>query len=150
MARRPTPIVTTSAAAASWSKNNPTPPLAPSTSSRLAAGRPSRDNTTSAVPAASGVAAPPANETAGPIGRAGLDAGKPGVPAGAVREVRHRHHPVAGHQAADPAAHAVDDPGHVIAEDARHVQPGPAAVRPVAGVDRVDPGRVHGDPRLAR
>ena len=58
------------AAAASWSRNSPTPPLAPRTSSRLAAGRPSLDSTTRAVPAASGVAAASANEVAGLIGAA--------------------------------------------------------------------------------
>jgi hypothetical protein len=57
MARRPTPIVVIPAADASWSRNSPTPPLAPSTSTRLPAGWPSRDSTTRAVPAASGVAA---------------------------------------------------------------------------------------------
>ena len=68
--RRPTPIVMIPAAAASWSKNSPTPPLAPSTSSRLPAGRPSRASTRHAVPAASGVAAASANEVAGLIGAA--------------------------------------------------------------------------------
>ena len=58
------------AAAASWSTNSPTPPLAPSTSSRLPGGRPSRASTTLAVPAASGVAAAAANEVAVLIGAA--------------------------------------------------------------------------------
>lgn len=52
--------------------------------------------------------------------------------------------------AADPGAHAVDDPGDVIAEDARHLQPGPAAIGPVTRIDRVDAGRMHGHSYLAR
>ena len=32
--------------------------------------------------------------------------------------------------------------------DAWHLRPA-GAVRPVTGIDRVDPGRVHGDPHLA-
>lgn len=63
--------------------------------------------------------------------------------------MRHRHDPVAGLQAGDPGSGAVDDPGDVIAKDARHVQPGSAAVCPITGVNRVDPGCVHGDPHLA-
>jgi hypothetical protein len=68
--RRPAPIVMIPAAAASWSRNNPTPPLAPSTSSRLPPGRPSRASTRYAVPAASGVAAASANEVPKLIGAA--------------------------------------------------------------------------------
>ena len=83
-------------------------------------------------------------------GQGGVDHRELGVPPGAVREMRHRHHPVAGRQAGDPGPYAVDDPGDVIAQDARHPQPGPAAIGPVARVDRVDPGRVHGHPHLAR
>src|SRR5215469_10548171 len=64
--------------------------------------------------------------------------------------MRHRHDPVPGRQAGNPGAHAVDDPGHVIAKDARHPQPGPAAISPVTRIDRVDPGRMHGHPHLAR
>jgi hypothetical protein len=45
-------------------------------------------------------------------------------------------------RAADPPAR--DD------KDARHDQPGPAAVRPVTGIDRINPSRVHGNPHLAR
>src|SRR6516165_9233943 len=99
--------------------NNPTPPLAPSTSSRLAGGRPSRDNTTSAVPAASGVAAASANETAAPIGAAKpasttASSAYPPAPSGKCVIAITRS---PGRQAADPIAHAVDDPGHVVAED---------------------------------
>ena len=83
-------------------------------------------------------------------GQAGVDNCELAVSPGAIREMGHRHHPVTGREAADPGPHAVDNPGDVIAQDARHVQPGPAAVRPVTGVDRVDPSRMHGDPHLAR
>ncbi len=134
-----------------WSKNSPTPPLAPSTSSRLAAGRPSRASTTHAVPAASGVAAASANEVAGLIGAASAASitASSAYPPGAVREMRHRHDPVPWRQAGHPATHAVDDPGDVIAKDARHPQPGPLAIGPVTRVHRVDPGRMHGHPHLA-
>ena len=80
----------------------------------------------------------------------GVDDRELGVPARAVREVRHRHHPVAGRQAGDPGADAVDDPGDVVAQDARHPEPGPPAIGPVARVDRVEPGRAHRHPHLAR
>jgi len=80
----------------------------------------------------------------------GVDDDELGVPAGAVREVRHRHHPVAGRQAGDPGAHAVDDPGDVVAQDARHPQPRPPAVGPVPRVDRIDPGRAYRHPHLTR
>ena len=83
-------------------------------------------------------------------GQRGVDDGELGVPAGAVREVGHRHHPVPGRQAGHPGTHAVDDPGDVVAQDARHPQPGPRAIGPVPRVDRVDPGRPHRDPDLPR
>jgi hypothetical protein len=101
--------------------------------------------------AASGVAAASANEVAELIGaaRAASITASSAYPPRAVREMRHRHDPVPGRQAGDPGTHAVDGPGHVIAQDARHPQPGPAAIRPVTRVDRVDSSRMHDDPHLA-
>ena len=82
-------------------------------------------------------------------GQGGVDYRELGVPPAAVREMRHRHDPVPGHKAGNPRAHAVDDPGYVIAKDARHPQPSPAAIGPVTRIDRVDPSRMHGYPHLA-
>ncbi len=77
------------------------------------------------------------------------DDGELGVSARAVGKVRHRHHPVAGHQPAHAGPEAVHHPGDVVAEHARRGQPGPSSVRAVAGVHRVDPGRADRDPDLS-
>ncbi len=124
----------------------------PSTSSRLPAASTSRASTTRAVPAASGAAAAAANEIAGLTGAAKpapatTSSASPPAPSGKCVIATTR---VTGRQAADPAAHTVDDPGDVTAKDARHDQPGPAAVRPVTGIDRINPSRVHRDPHPAR
>ncbi len=71
------------------------------------------------------------------------------VPAAAVREMRHCHHPVPDGQAGNPGPEALHDAGDVVAEDARHRKACPAAVGPVKCVHRVGARGVNRDPDVA-
>jgi len=79
----------------------------------------------------------------------GVHDGEFRVPADAVGEVRHCHHPIAGAQPGNPRPEALDHAGYVVSEDARHPQASPAAISPVERVDRVDARRMNRYPDLA-
>ena len=97
MAWRPAAMVMIPAAAANWSMNSPTPPLAPSTRSRASGGQaePGQNQACCSGGKRCGSRVGKRGRGANPRGQAGVDYRELGIPAGAVREMRHCHDPVA-------------------------------------------------------
>src|SRR5258708_3318295 len=134
MARRPTAMTSIPRPAASCTRNSPTPPLPPKISSWAPGLSASRAKASQAVPAATGVAA----------------GGGCRVPGGAVGEVHHGHHPIAGAQPGNARPETLDHAGYVVTQNARHLEARPAAIGPVERVHRVDACRMNRNPDLAR
>jgi hypothetical protein len=78
----------------------------------------------------------------------GFDDHEFGVSARAVWEPCHGHDTVTNGERRHFTAHLVNNPGDVIAEDARRSQTSPRAVSTISGVDGVDTASVHNDANL--